>query len=182
MKTLLENTKVKMIILCLALAASFALGYSIGSPSPELKHSIKLDQIEQSMLKETRGIGLRLINCKQAVEKGESPDPDLCYQLRLYGGAMIARIYDGYGEPDYDRLSLKYLFGLAHYLNRGALENLTAAEWQQLFVDAEAAIEIYRTDLEDPNLLLDELDKLLEGKPFPAAFLAAYDIPYVDND
>ena len=95
---------------------------------------------------------------------------------------MIARIYDGYGETDYDRLSLKYLFGLAHYLNRGALENLTAEEWEQLFVDAEAAIEIYRTDLEDPNLLLDELDKLLDGKPFPAAFLNSYNIPYMDND
>ena len=182
MKTLFQSTKAKIIVLCLALAASFALGYGMGNPSSEMNHSIKLDQIEQSMFREADGIGLRLINCKQAVEKGEAPDPDLCYQLRLYGGAMIARIYDGYGEPDYDRLSLKYLFGLAHYLNRNALENLTAEEWDQLFADAEAVIEIYRMDLEDPNLLLDELDKLLEGKPFPAAFLTSYDIPYVDND
>ena len=79
MTAFFQSTKAKIVILCLALIASFALGYSIGNPGSEMNRSIKLDQIEQSMLRETSGIGLRLINCKQTVEKGELPNSNLCY-------------------------------------------------------------------------------------------------------
>ena len=176
MKNLLKSTKVRIIVLCLALAASFALGYSINNPGAEMYRSIAVDRIEESMLEETRLIGLRLITCQQALERGEEPAPFVFQELRITSGAMIARIYDAYGEPNYDRLSLKYLFGMAHYMNKVALENLTVEEWNTLFADAEAAIKIYGMDLEDPNLLLDELDKLLEGKPFPSNFLTSYTI------
>lgn len=181
MKNLFQTTKARIIVLCLALAASFALGYSINNPGPEFYRSIAVDRIEESMLQETRMIGLRLISCQKALERGEEPDPFVYQELRITSGAMIARIYDGYGEPDYDRPSLKYLFGMAHYLNKVALENLTTEEWNTLFADAEAAIKIYGMDLEDPNLLLDELDKLLEDKSFPAKFNNSYTILDVDS-
>lgn len=176
MKKLLENTKAKVILLCLALIASFALGYSINNPGSEFYRNIAVDRIEESMLQETRMIGLRLISCQKALERGEEPDPFIYQELRITSGAMIARIYDAYGDPEYDRPSLNYLFGMAHYINKIALENLTAEEWNTLFSDAEAAVKIYGMDLEDPDLLLDELDKLLEGKIFPAKFLTSYKI------
>lgn len=176
MKDFFQSTKTRIIALCLALAASFGLGYSINNPGSEFYRSIAVDRIEESMLNESRSIGLRLMNCRQAVERGEEPAAFVYQELRITSGAMIARIYDGYGEPDYDRASLKYLFGLAHYLNKIALENLTTEEWNTLFADAEAIIELYRMDLSDPNILLDELDALLEDNPFPANFLTSYTI------
>ncbi|MBQ8143631.1 MAG: hypothetical protein IJ452_00275 [Butyricicoccus sp.] len=176
MKELLETTKVKVILLCLALIASFALGYSINNPGSEFYRNIAVDRIEESMLQEVRMIGLRLISCQKALERGEEPDPFIYQELRITSGAMIARIYDAYGDPEYDRPSLNYLFGMAHYINKIALENLTIEEWNTLFSDAEAVVKIYGMDLEDPDLLLDELDKLLEGRIFPAKFLTSYTI------
>lgn len=182
MKTFFQNTKAKGIILCLALIASFVLGYSMGNPSSEMKNAISIDRVSPSLLQEAESIGLRLINCKQAIDRGEEPAPFLYQELRINSGAMITRLYDGYGAPEYDRPSLKYLFGMAHYINKVALENLTNEEWNTLFADAEAVIDIYRMNLDNPYTLLDELDKLLEGKPFPAAFLNSYTILHLDND
>ena len=184
MKNLFQTTKARIIVLCLALAASFALGYSINNPGPEFYRSITVDRIEESMLQETRMIGLRLISCQKAFERGEEPDPFVYQELRITSGAMIARLYDGYGEPEYDRHSLNYLFGMAHYLEKICLENLTEEEWSALFADMDAIIQLYRADTATESTLLDELDALLADKsiPIPDSFLTSYHIFHVKDD
>lgn len=130
----------------------------------------------QSICREVEQLGMLVNNYHTALEREEEPVAQTYQQLRITSGAMTARLHDNYGAPPYDEAALRYLYGMAHYINKIALENLTAEEWTALFSDAEAAIKIYGMDLEDPNLLLDELDMLLEGKIFPAKFLTSYTI------
>lgn len=166
MKDFLRNTKGKIALLCLALAASFALGYSMNNPGQAFYRSMQMDNIEQSLYSETMQIGALMNNCQTEHEAGLEKPAASFQQLRITSGAMIARIYDGYGDPMYDRESLNYLFGMAHYLNEICLENLTDEEWDALFADSEALLELCRSDTVSKDTLLDELDTLLETHPY----------------
>lgn len=166
MKDFLRNTKGKIVLLCLALAVSFGLGYSMNNPGQAFYRSMQMDNIEQSLYSETMQIGA-LMNKYQSCQEAGTEKPTASFQqVRITSGAMIARIYDGYGDPMYDRESLNYLFGMAHYLNEICLENLTAAEWDALFADSEALLALYRSDTVSKDTLLDELDTLLETHPY----------------
>lgn len=184
MKNLFQTTKARGVVLCLALAASFALGYSINNPGPEFYRSIAVDRIEQSLYEETMQIGLLMSNYETAQKYDQEKVEETFQQLRITSGAMIARLYDGYGEPEYDRHSLNYLFGMAHYLEKICLENLTEEEWSALFADMDAIIQLYRTDTATESTLLDELDALLADKsiPIPDNFLTSYHIFHVKDD
>lgn len=174
MKDFLRNTKGKIALLCLALAASFGLGYSMNNPGQAFYRSMQMDNIEQSLYSETMQIGALMNNCQTAHEAGLEKAEASFQQLRITSGAMIARIYDGYGDPKYDRESLNYLFDMAHYLNEICLENLTAAEWDALFADSEALLALYRSDTVSKDTLLDELDTLLETHPYSDRFRTSF--------